>query len=65
MIVKRKVDARWIIYNNIIDSVKPSKGRWLPAIITQLCIQSIGVERNEKKIKVGLAISAKASLDTP
>lgn len=26
MIGKRKVDTSWIIYNNIIDSVKPFKG---------------------------------------
>lgn len=26
IIGKRKVDTQWIIYNNIIDSVKPSKG---------------------------------------
>lgn len=61
MIEKRKVDARWNIYNNIIDLVRPLKGIWFPAIITQLYIQfGVKVEKNEKKIKVGLVISAMA-----
>lgn len=66
MIEKMKVDARWIIYNNIIDSLRPSKGLWFLTIITQLGIQSkVEVERNEENIKAGLAISTKASTKGP
>lgn len=61
MIEKRKVDAAWIIYN-IIDLVKPSMGLSFPALITKLCINvRIEVTKNEEKLKVGLAIFAKAS----
>lgn len=66
MIWKIKVDAGWITYNNIINSVKLSKGLWCPPIITLLWIQSgVGVEKHEEKIMIGLAISAKASTDRP
>lgn len=34
MIEKRKVDVGWTIYNNMIDSIKPSKDLWFRAIIT-------------------------------
>lgn len=58
------MDVGWIIYNNIIDLVRPLKGLWSLAIITQLCIQSgVRVEKNEKKIKTRLAISLKTSTD--
>lgn len=60
MIEKRRVDASWIIYNNMIDYVKPSKGLWFPAVITQQCIDAgVEVPKSEEKVKVGLAISAK------
>lgn len=41
MIKKKKVDAGWIILNNMIDSVKPTKILWFRAIITQLCSKTI------------------------
>lgn len=64
MIKKKNVDIGWIIYNSMIDLV--TLWIWFPAIIAQLCIKSsVEAERNEEKIKVGLAISSKASSDTP
>lgn len=52
----------WIICNNIIESVWPSKGLWFPATVTQLSIQSgMEVEKNEVKIKARLAITTRAS----
>lgn len=53
MIEKRRVDVGWIVFNNMVDSVKPSKSfSFPPALITQLCIDtSIEVTRNEEKVK--------------
>lgn len=63
---KRKLDARYIIYNNIIDLVGPSKVLWFPAIITKLCTQyGVGNEKNEEKVKVGLPIIARSSIGVP
>lgn len=66
MVEKKKVNVGWILYNNIIDSVGPTKGLWFPAIIKKLCIQSgVLVDKNEEKVKAGLAINAKASANGP
>lgn len=49
LIEKKGMNAGWIIFNNMINSVKPLKGLWFPAIITQLCINaSVKVARNEE-----------------
>lgn len=66
MIERRKVDAPWIIHNNMIDSIKSLKGLWFTVVITQLCINdNVEVTKNKEKIKVGLVISAKASSNAP
>lgn len=62
MIEKKKVNARWIIYNNINTSVVPSKGRW---ILAKLYTHSrVSIDKNEE-VKVGLTITAKASTEGP
>lgn len=54
MIENMKVDAGWIIFNNMIDFVKTSKGLWFPAMITQLYINaSVEVAKNEEKSTQG------------
>lgn len=66
MIEKKKADVEWIIYNNIINLVEPTKGLWFLAIITKLCTQfGVDLEKNKERIKVGLAITAMASTDAP
>lgn len=66
MVKKKKVDAWWIIFNNILESVGPTKGLWFPAIITKLCIQyGVKVDNNEKRIKARLAITARVSNKSP
>lgn len=63
MIEMRKVDDGWIIYNNMIDFIKPFERFWFPAVITQLYVNaSVGVAKNEEKIKVGLAIFSKTRI---
>lgn len=37
MVERIKADVGWIIYNNIINSLGPTKGHWFSAIITKLC----------------------------
>lgn len=62
--IEKKVDAWWIIYNNII-SVGPTKGLWFPTIITKLSTMlGVPIDKNEEKVKVGLAITTKASRRT-
>lgn len=55
MTKKRRVDANRIIFNNIIDSVKPSKALWFPVVIIELCT-NVGVEvtKNERKSRKGI-----------
>lgn len=62
VIEKKRVDAGWNIFNNMIDSVKLSKGFLFPAMVTDLCINAeVEVVKNEKKVKAGFAISTKVS----
>lgn len=66
MIDRTKVDASWIIHNNMIDSVKPSKGLWFTIVITQLCINDdVEVAKNEEKVKGGLVITTKPLSNAP
>lgn len=64
--IQNKVNAGWIILNNMIDSVKPSKALWFPAIIKQLYINvRVEVGKGKERIKVELAISARAFDEAP
>lgn len=64
--VEKKVDVGWIIYtsDNILESVRSSKGIWFLPIITELCTHlGVIVDKNEKKTKVRRAITARALTD--
>lgn len=64
LIERENVDVGWIIYNNIIDSLGPAKGLCFLALITNLCLKArVKVEKVEKKVKTGSAISTRASTE--
>lgn len=57
MVEKMRVNARWIICNNIIDSIGLTKGLCFLTIITKVYTQSrVLVEKNEEKMKASLVL---------
>lgn len=66
MIKKKSVDAGWIIFNNMIYKVRPSKALWFPTITIELCMEArVKTSKNEERIKLGMAISVKVLDELP
>lgn len=57
---RMKIDATRMIYNQVLESTKPSKGLWFLALITKICTKGeVTTGQEEERLKPSMPIITK------